>query len=120
MLRWATLRNSATKDSDAASIWPTFLAALMIFSIAVVGMAVGAIFANKPVTGSCGGLSAMSGSDDGSECGVCSKPVTDCVERDTAESAEKQLNSRSRMSRWTGFMRLDPIEAEHLTTVLTS
>jgi len=54
-------------------------------------MAVGAIFANKPVTGSCGGMSAMSGSgeDDGAgECGVCSKPVTDCVERDTAESSQ--------------------------------
>ena len=72
------------KAPDAASIWPTFVAALLIFSIAVVGMAVGAIFANKPVTGSCGGLSAMTGSgedDESAACGVCSKPVTDCVER---------------------------------------
>ena len=79
---------SATDQSAAASIWPTFVAALLVFSIAVIGMAVGAIFANKPVKGSCGGLSAMSGSDDSSECGVCSKPVTDCVERETAESAK--------------------------------
>lgn len=71
------------KAPEGASIWPTFVAALLIFSIAVVGMAVGAIFANKPVTGSCGGLSAMAGSgdDESAACGVCSKPVTDCVER---------------------------------------
>ena len=79
---------SAVSQSDSASIWPTFVAALLIFSIAVIGMAVGAIFANKPVKGSCGGLSAMSGSDESAECGVCSKPVTDCVERESMESAE--------------------------------
>lgn len=75
-------------QSNSASIWPTFLAALLIFSIAVIGMAVGAIFANKPVKGSCGGLSAMSGSDESAECGVCSKPVTDCVERETGGATD--------------------------------
>lgn len=85
------LKDQTTK-SDSASIWPTFLAALLIFSIAIIGMAVGSIFANKPVTGSCGGMSAMAasgneGDDETGTCGVCSKPVTDCVERETTESA---------------------------------
>jgi len=60
------------------SIWPTFLGALVVFVLVVLGMAVGAIFGNKPVTGSCGGLANMSGDDGGGSCSVCSKPVTDC------------------------------------------
>ncbi len=86
-----SLKDSTT-SSDSASIWPTFLAALLIFSIAIIGMAVGSIFANKPVTGSCGGISTMAnsgsdGSDVAASCGVCSKPVADCAERETTESA---------------------------------
>ena len=81
----------SVSSSGSASIWPTFIAALLVFSIAITGMAVGAIFANKPVTGSCGGLSAMAGNgEDGKEgvCGVCSKPATDCVEQPASETTD--------------------------------
>ena len=81
-----TADSSESNDGSAESIWPTFLAALIVFSIAIAGMAVGAIFANKPVTGSCGGLSAMAGSDgEDASCSVCAKPVTDCVENRPVE-----------------------------------
>jgi thiamine biosynthesis lipoprotein len=66
---------------DSNSIWPTFIGAAVVFGLVVLGMAVGSIFGNKPVQGSCGGLANMTNEDGETECGVCSKPVTDCVER---------------------------------------
>ena len=72
---------SNDQSGGGDSIWPAFLAATVIFGLAILAMAVGSIFANKPVTGSCGGLANMT-SDYGDEaCGICAKPTTDCVER---------------------------------------
>jgi hypothetical protein len=70
--------SSRSNRSGGSSIVPTFLAALTIFLFAVVAMAIGAIVANKPVTGSCGGIAAAVGEDGESSCMVCSKPVSDC------------------------------------------
>ncbi len=70
-----------SKSSSAQGIWPTFIAAAVIMGLAILGMAVGSIFANKPVQGSCGGLSSATGEDGDSSCTICSKPTTDCVER---------------------------------------
>ena len=67
-------------NSEGQAIWPTFVGAAIVFGIAVLAMAVGSIFANKPVTGSCGGIANMTNEDGESDCGVCSKPTTDCVE----------------------------------------
>jgi hypothetical protein len=65
------------------SIWPTFIGAVIVFSLAILGMAVGAIFGNKPVQGSCGGLSSMTNDDGEASCTVCARPTTDCVETQT-------------------------------------
>ncbi len=64
------------------SIWPTFVGAAVVFGFAVLAMAVGSIFANKPVAGSCGGLANMKSSASESTCGVCSQPKTECIEAD--------------------------------------
>ena len=50
----------------------TFLPALVVFLLVVVGMAVGVIFSNRRITGSCGGLSAIPGAD---RCGVCGRDL---------------------------------------------
>ena len=73
---------AASRDSEqkSGSILPVFLATFLVFCLMVLGMAVGAIFNNKPVTGSCGGLANMTNEDGDSVCGICSKPTLDCPE----------------------------------------
>ncbi len=61
-------------------LFETFLPALVVFLLVVVGMAVGVIFSDRRITGSCGGLSAVPGAD---RCGVCGRdlgdrPAEDC------------------------------------------
>ncbi len=65
-----------------ASIWPSLLGALIVFGLAILGMAVGTIFGNKPIQGSCGGLSTGSGDEEDSACSLCQEPTTDCPDRD--------------------------------------
>ena len=48
----------------------TFLPALIVFLLVVVGMAVSVIFSNRRITGSCGGVTAVPGAD---RCGVCGR-----------------------------------------------
>lgn len=76
-----TMGSEAVESSEGDSIIPVFVATFAIFLLMVLGMAVGAIFNNKPVTGSCGGIANMQNENGESVCGVCSKPTTDCTER---------------------------------------
>ena len=55
----------------------TFVAAGIIFVIALTGMAVGVIFSNRRIKGSCGGLSNMPG-QEGSACDLCENPAEEC------------------------------------------
>ena len=63
------------------SILPVFLGAAVVFGLMILAMAVGSIFANKPVQGSCGGLASVTNEYGEESCGICSKPTSDCVER---------------------------------------
>ena len=71
---------AADGESESSSILPVFMATFLVFCLMVLGMAVGAIFNNKPVTGSCGGIANMTNEDGDSVCGICSKPTIDCTE----------------------------------------
>ena len=51
----------------------TVAIAFVTFVLAVVGMAVGAIFTGRRLTGSCGGLSNI---DDSGHCGVCGRDMS--------------------------------------------
>jgi len=77
----AELENLSLETTNrTSSIWPVFLGSLCVFGMMILAMAVGAIFNNKPVKGSCGGLANITNEDGETSCGICSKPVTDCVE----------------------------------------
>ncbi len=60
------------------SIWPTLISAFVVISLAIAGMAIGAIFGKKSIRGSCGGLANMTNGAGDASCGVCSKPVSEC------------------------------------------
>lgn len=54
----------------------TFLVALGFFGLFIVLMAVGVIFRGKRITGSCGGLNAISFNEEGEKvCGICGIPA---------------------------------------------
>ena len=84
------LENAPDQQSKTSSIWPVFVAALCVFGFMILAMSVGAIFNNKPVRGSCGGLANVTNDDGETSCGVCSKPVTDCVEVTRVANSESQ------------------------------
>jgi len=55
----------------------TFFLTLLFLLIVVAAMAVGVIFAKKPIKGSCGGIQALG---LGEECEICGGDTTKCDE----------------------------------------
>lgn len=80
----------------------TFLVAFGAFVVVVVGMSVGVLFKRNPITGSCGGLNAISDSD---KCVVCSMPVDpnsplkerlECPRKKAAREAAEKLAAETK------------------------
>ncbi|MCG8317069.1 MAG: (Na+)-NQR maturation NqrM [Pseudomonadales bacterium] len=61
----------------------TFLLAAVIFGILFAGMAIGVIFQNKPLKGTCGGLNQF---NDG-ECEICGGDPDKCESETDTEAA---------------------------------
>ncbi|MDJ0879796.1 MAG: (Na+)-NQR maturation NqrM [Halieaceae bacterium] len=55
----------------------TFLFSALVFAVVIAGMAVGVIFSNKPIKGSCGGIGAL-GLD--TACEICGGNPQVCEE----------------------------------------
>ncbi|MGC1274833.1 MAG: (Na+)-NQR maturation NqrM [Planctomycetaceae bacterium] len=51
-----------------------------VFGLVIVAMAVGVIFSNRRIQGSCGGLSTMRDADGKSSCMACGGSPADCDE----------------------------------------
>lgn len=86
-----------TPESDPSSIVATVLAAVGIFALAFAGMAVGVIFSNRSIKGSCGGLASMPGQDGKSICELCTVPAEECREeamRKLRQEADGSENGR--------------------------
>ncbi|MFM7117716.1 MAG: FAD:protein FMN transferase [Planctomycetota bacterium] len=66
-----------------ANFLPVFLGTLLLFVLAVVGLLSGVLLNNKPLKGSCGGMSAATG--ESSSCGLCGGQTADC--QDTGAKA---------------------------------
>jgi thiamine biosynthesis lipoprotein len=66
----------AVEAGPLSNLLPVFLATLGLFLLAVTGLLVGVLFSNKPLRGSCGGMSAATG--EASSCGLCGGQPADC------------------------------------------
>lgn len=60
----------------------TVLLAFLLVTLIVAGMAVGVIFSNKPIKGSCGGIQAIG---MGTDCDICGGDTQKC-EKENAQS----------------------------------
>ena len=56
------------------------LIASLVFALAICGLAAGYILNNKPLQGSCGGLSTF---NEGAPCEFCGKEQGDCFKTDS-------------------------------------
>lgn len=68
--------------------WFPFVAAAVIFLLAIGGMAIGTIVQNKTIKGSCGGLASMPGSDGKSICELCTIPKDQCTNAELREQMQ--------------------------------
>jgi len=60
----------------------TFVITAIIFGLVIAGMAVGVIFQDKPIKGSCGGLNNIG---LGGKCDICGSDTTKCEEETDLE-----------------------------------
>ncbi|MDF1781063.1 MAG: (Na+)-NQR maturation NqrM [Alcanivoracaceae bacterium] len=60
----------------------TIIAAVVFIGIVIAAMAVGVIFSNKPIKGSCGGLANVGITG---ECEICGGNIEKCEEQADAE-----------------------------------
>lgn len=84
---------AATQKSSAN--WFPFLAAAVIFLVAVAGMAVGTMVQNRALKGSCGGLASMPGSEGKSICELCTIPKDECTNADLREQMQAAAERRA-------------------------
>lgn len=66
-----------------------YLAAFVVFAIALTGMAIGVIISNRRIKGSCGGLNNIPGAEGSSVCDTCTTPPEEC-DRVRAEAAANE------------------------------
>ena len=56
------------------------LITFFVFALSICGLAIGFILNNKPLQGSCGGLSTF---EEGAPCEFCGKEQCDCTKTDS-------------------------------------
>ncbi len=77
-------------------IWPTILIAMIVFALALTGMAIGVLVSNRRLRGSCGGLANMRNSEGSPLCEACSNPSPDCLGNPPAETTDEQIKEKQR------------------------
>ena len=55
-----------------------FILSIVVFTVAMIAMAVGVIISNRRIQGSCGGLSNLKDTYGKPYCSLCSIPASEC------------------------------------------
>ena len=77
--RWDTLFADTEDADDRESHMKLFLAVIVVFGVAFVGMAVGVIFSNRRLRGTCSGLAGMRDAQGNTLCESCDHPSEICT-----------------------------------------
>lgn len=90
-----------------------FLAAFLVFAVAIVGMAIGVILSRKRLKGSCGGLASLRDEHGRTMCEACTNPSPEC----TGENADQKSSRRGKGSlpEANGADSVDERDEEHAT-----
>ncbi|MEC9092235.1 MAG: FAD:protein FMN transferase [Planctomycetota bacterium] len=80
--------SAGTKVSSPPNPLYRVLGTIIVFGLAISGMAIGVILSNRQIKGTCGGLSSMPGNEnsDASPCDLCTKPASECSQKDNADT----------------------------------
>ena len=65
--------------APATSYWRLLAASIIVIGIALIAMAVGVIFSNRCVKGSCGGMEGLTDEHGRPLCEGCSNPSEECT-----------------------------------------
>ena len=83
------------KQKSATLPWFPFVAAAVLFILAIGGMAIGTMIQNKSLKGSCGGLASMPGSEGKSICELCTIPKDQCTNAELREQMQAAEAARA-------------------------
>lgn len=78
----------AVPAQEQAGGWTVFIASAMIFGLVVAAMAIGVIFGNRRIAGSCGGLGNLRDEHGNISCALCTNPRQECRDAKRWESGE--------------------------------
>lgn len=78
----------ANQEPESNPLAQTMLAAGILVGLSIAGMAVGVIFSNRRIQGTCGGLANMPGAEH-SPCEICTKPAEECPNKAEALAASQ-------------------------------
>lgn len=105
----AVAAGKPNKPKSAAMPWFPFVAAAVLFVLAIGGMAIGTMIQNKSLKGSCGGLASMPGSEGKSICELCTIPKDQCTNADLREQMQAAAAAEDAVQSSAGAPADEPV-----------